>query len=75
MVGFECDRTNANMGERELKGLFKEAVPWVVVYWCLAHRLELSLKDALKATSFATINELLLYVYYIYHNLQRNAGS
>ena len=66
MVGFGCDGTNANMGERGLKGLLKEAVPWVVVHWCLAHRLELSLKDALKATFFATIDELLLHVYYIY---------
>ena len=23
------------------------AIPWIVIFWCLAHRLELSLKDAL----------------------------
>ena len=57
------------MGERSgLKGHLKEAVPWVVVCWCLAHRLKLSLKDALK-TSFSTaIDELLLQVYYMHEN-------
>ena len=75
MVGFVHDRTNANMGKRGFKGLFKEVVPWVVVQWCLAHRLELSLKDALKAAFFGTIDELLLHVYYIYDNLQKNARS
>ncbi len=38
----------------------------MVVFWCLAHRLELSLKDALNSTFFATIDELLLQVYFMY---------
>jgi len=33
------------------------------VSWCLAHRLELSVKDALKDTFFKEIDELLLQVY------------
>ena len=52
LIGFGCDGANVNIGERALKGLLKEVVPWVVVFWCLAHRLELSLKDALKQTFF-----------------------
>ena len=39
-----------------------------MVCWCLAHRLELSLKDALKDTFFSTIDEILLQVYYLYEN-------
>lgn len=35
--------------------------------WYLAHRLELSVKDALKSTSFDLIDELLLRLYYVYH--------
>ena len=35
-------------------------------FWCLAHRLELSLKDALKSTFFTAIDELLLQVYFMY---------
>ena len=49
-----------------MKGFLKEAVPWVVVFWCLAHRLKLSLKDALKKTFFTAIDELLLQVYFMY---------
>lgn len=67
MIGFGCDGTNTNMGVRGgLRGLLQEAVPWVVVFWCLAHRLELALKDALKTTFFTSIDELLLHVYYVY---------
>ena len=66
LIGFGCDGTNANIGDGGLKGLLKEAVPWVIVFWCLAHRLELALKDALKSTFFTTIDELLLQVYYLY---------
>ncbi len=61
MIGFGCDGTNANIADGGLKGLLTETLPWVVVFWCLA-RLELALKDALKTTFFATIDELLLCV-------------
>ena len=37
-----------------------------MVFWCLGHQLELSLKDALKSTFFASIDELLLLVYFLY---------
>ena len=37
-----------------------------MVFWCLAHRLELSLNDALKDTFFSSIDEMLLRVYYLY---------
>ena len=66
LIGFGCDGANANMGDRGLKGFLKEAVPWVVVCWCLAHRLELSLKNALKNTFFTVMDELLLQVYFLY---------
>ena len=31
--------------------------------WCMAHRLELAIKDALKGTSFDLVNEMLLRIY------------
>ena len=34
--------------------------------WCLAHRHELAIKDALRATSFDLLDEMLLRLYYIY---------
>ena len=67
MIGFGCDGASANMGaDGGLKGLLKRELPWIVVSWCLAHRLELSVKDALKSTFFSTIDELLLRMYYLY---------
>ena len=38
-----------------------------VVIWCLSHRLELSLKDALKSTCFDATDDLLLKLYYLHH--------
>ena len=45
------------MGDRALKGLIKADRPWTVVVWCVAHRLELAIKDALKGT---LIDEMLM---------------
>ena len=39
----------------------------MVSFWCLAHRLELSLKDPLTSTDlYATIDEMLMRVHYLY---------
>ena len=43
---------------RYLKGYIQKAAPWMEMIWCLAHRLELALKDALKNTTFKSIDEL-----------------
>ena len=66
LIGLGCDGCSANMGERGLRGLLQQRLPWVEVFWCLAHGLELSLKDALKNTFFSSVDELLLQVYYVY---------
>ena len=66
LVGFGCDGAAVNMGTRGLRGLLQDDRPWIFTVWCLAHRLELALKDALKGTLFSTIDEILLRVYYIY---------
>ena len=47
MVGFGYDGASANIAEGGLKGIFTREVPWIFMFWCLAHRLELSVKDAL----------------------------
>jgi len=58
---------DANIGSRSgLKGYLMKDIPWLIVSWCLVHRLELSGKDALKDTFFREIDELLLQVYYVY---------
>ena len=47
--------------------------------WCLAHRLELAVKDSPKATAFEVIDELLLRLYHLHvlymRSLQRNVAS
>ena len=66
LIGFGCDGANVNMGARGLRGFLQLSMPWIVVFWCLAHRLELALKDALKNTYFSQVDELLLRIYYLY---------
>ena len=66
LIGFGCDGTSVNMGANGLQGYLEESVPWVILFWCLAHRLELALKDALTGTLFSAVDELLLRVYYLY---------
>ena len=34
--------------------------------WCLAHRLELAVKDALKGSAFDTVDDMPLKLYYLY---------
>ena len=34
--------------------------------WCLAHRIELAIKDALNGTALELIDEMLLRLYYLY---------
>lgn len=58
LIGMGCD--GASGSASGLKGLLTEAMPWIVVFWCLAHRLELALKDALKNTFFAQVDDMLL---------------
>ena len=67
LIGFGCDGCNANMGKTGgLKALLQQDLPWTVIFWCLAHRLELAIKDSLKSTHFSTVDEFLLQVYFIY---------
>ena len=66
LVGLGCDGANVNMGENGMKGLMQAERPWLTVVWCLSHRLELALKDALKKTYFSDVDEFLLRLYYLY---------
>ena len=68
LIGFECAGANVNIAAGGLRGYLEQSVPWVGVFWCLAHRLELSLKDALSGTLFSTVDNMLMRVYYLYEN-------
>ena len=44
----------------------EKELPRVFWMWCLAHRLELGVQDALKQTTFDRVEEMLLRLYYLY---------
>ena len=69
IVGFTSDRALVNRGENaSVKTLLRETSPWVVFTWCIAHRLELSVKDSLSnEREFKEIDEMSLRLYYLYH--------
>ena len=49
-----------------LKGLVEEELEWILWMWCLAHRLQLAIKDALTGTFFDSLDEMPLSLYYLY---------
>ena len=68
LVGIATDGASANIAAGGLKGQIEGKLNWIFWMWCLAHRLELAIKDALSHTSFDLINEMLLRLYYLYEN-------
>ena len=75
LIGFGCDGTSVNITGNGLKGYLEQNCPWIVTFWCLAHRLELSIKDALKSTYFSIIDDVLMQLYYLYENSAKNVGN
>ena len=63
-MGLGCDGASVNMGANGLRGLLEQAVPWVICFWCLVHRLQLALKDSLKL--FSSIDDMLTQLYLLY---------
>ena len=45
-----------------MKGLVEKELLWVFWMWCLAHRLELPIKDALTRTSFDLIDDRVVVI-------------
>ena len=66
LIGAGTDGASANISNAGLKGIVKSKLEWIVWMWCLAHRLELGIKDALKGTYLDGIDDMLLCLYYIY---------
>lgn len=66
LVGIGTDGASANIAAAGLKGRVENKLPWIYWMWCMAHRLELAVRDALKSTTFDMIDDLLLKLYYLY---------
>ena len=69
IVGFTSDIALVNRGKNaSVNTLLRETSRWVVFTWCIAHRLELAVKDSLSnEREFKEIDEMLLRLYYLYH--------
>ena len=48
LVGVGADGASSSIASHGLKGLVEGHLDWFLWMWCMAHRLELALKDALK---------------------------
>ena len=66
LVGIATDGASANIVGHGLKGLVEQKLPWIFGMWCLAHQMELAIKDALTGTAFDVLDEMLLRLYYLY---------
>ena len=60
------DGVSANIAAGGLKGLIESKLSWMFWMWCLVHRIELAIKDALNGTAFEMIDEMLLRPYHLY---------
>lgn len=68
LVGLGADGASVNSGEKTgLNGLLKRECPWLLFQWCVAHRLELAVRDALQNTYFKQVDHMLMRLYFIYH--------
>ena len=72
LVGGGTDGASVNVAQQNgMRGMMQNAHPWLMWYWCYAHRLELSCKNALASPLFKSIEEMLLRLYYLYEKLPK----
>ena len=66
LVFLASDGASVNCGSNSgLIKFFQEDLPWVSFIWCFSHRLELSIKDALKEF-MEPVDTSLVHLYYLY---------
>ena len=69
LIGFTAVGASVNRGDKNgVISILRNNHPWVIYVWCMAHRLELALKDVLQGTSFDDVDQVLLRLYYLYEN-------
>ena len=59
------DGASANIAIRGLKGLVEAKLDLICWMWCLTHRLELAIKNALTGTAFDHIDDMLTRLFYL----------
>ena len=66
-IEFIAGGESINRGRKQsVKTVLREKSSWLVIIWCIAHRLELSLNDTLKETDFKGVDEMLLQLHLLY---------
>ena len=67
LIGFTSDSASVNRGDKNsVKTSLRENSPWLVFIWCITHRLELAIENALQGMIFNTIDEIILRLFYLY---------
>ena len=76
LIGFCFDGANVNKGDKTgvMAKMLKKS-PWLVFIWCMAHRLELAIKEGLGGTKFDDINEMLLNIYLLYEKSSKKLSQ
>ena len=64
LIGFGADGASVNRGNKNGVKREREIMPWLIFNWCLSHRLELAIEEALKGTGFGDVDEMPLELYY-----------
>ena len=66
IIFLSSDGSSVNSGHKSsLISLLCEHREWITFIWCFSHRLELSLKDGLKAYT-SLVDESLMHLFYLY---------
>lgn len=67
LIAVGCDGASANVAGGGLRGHLESTVPWILMFWCLSHRLELANYRCFERNSvFLAVDDLLLRLYYLY---------
>ena len=67
LVAFGADGASVNQSEfaGAITAIKETYVSWIIYVWCASHRMELSLKDALKGTPSEELDGMMLHIYYL----------
>ena len=52
--------------KRGVRAIMKEEMLWTAFVWCMAHRLELAIQDALKDKFSDKVDDMILRIFYLY---------
>ena len=72
LVGYGSDGALVDSGKKEgVKTISQNDCEWLIGGWCVAHHLEITVKDSLGKNSFSKVDELILCMYYLYKILSK----